>query len=65
MDDGLEGVQEALDRARKRAIEVAIRTGTPLVIFEDGQIRKVLVTEADRLGDILTWENRFSLTKMT
>jgi hypothetical protein len=36
----------ALLRARKRACEVAARTGTPLVIYRDGKIGHINVAAA-------------------
>ena len=36
-----EGVDAALRRAAKRAREVAIRTGTPPVIYRNGKIEKL------------------------
>jgi len=43
--DELAGVDQALERARRRAMEIARCTGTPLVIYEDGRIKKVNVTD--------------------
>jgi hypothetical protein len=40
-DEVFEGVDAALRRAAKRAREVAIRTGTPLVIYRNGKIEKL------------------------
>jgi hypothetical protein len=40
----LNGVEAALRRAALRAREVAARTGTPLVIFSDGKIKKLRIS---------------------
>lgn len=37
----LKGVEAALRRAGLRAREIAAATGTPLVIFVDGKIKKI------------------------
>lgn len=43
-DNGkLLGVEAALRRAGQRAREVAARTGTPLVVFRDGKIKKIMI----------------------
>jgi hypothetical protein len=39
------GEMQALLRAQQRACETAARTGTPLVIYRDGKIEFVQVTE--------------------
>jgi hypothetical protein len=39
----LVGVEAALRRAGQRAREIAARTGTPLVIFSDGKIKKLKI----------------------
>jgi hypothetical protein len=36
-------VEAALNRARQRARELAAQTGTPLVIYSDGKIKKLRV----------------------
>lgn len=36
---GLPGVKAALERAQADAREIARQTGTPLVVFKDGQIQ--------------------------
>ncbi len=37
------GVESALRRAGRRARELAAQTGTPLVIYSEGKIRKLKV----------------------
>ena len=39
----LMGVEPALRRASRRARELAAQTGTPLVIFSDGKIKKLRI----------------------
>jgi hypothetical protein len=39
----LSGVEAALRRAGQRARELAARTGTPLVIYRDGKIKKIMI----------------------
>lgn len=41
------GEMQALYRAARRAREVAARTGTPLVLYEDGKLVFYKVCEAD------------------
>jgi hypothetical protein len=43
----LTGVEAALRRARLRALEIAARTGTPIVIYRDGKIEKRPVTQGE------------------
>ncbi|MCP4702846.1 MAG: hypothetical protein GY862_39195 [Gammaproteobacteria bacterium] len=43
----LEKVEAALRRAALRARETARRTGTPLIIYKDGQIVKIKIGEKD------------------
>jgi len=45
-DIGLTGVEPALHRAQQQARETAARTGTPLVIYRDGKIEEIVVTES-------------------
>ena len=40
----LTGVDAALRRAGRRARELAAKTGTPLVIYSEGKIKKLRVT---------------------
>lgn len=49
-DKMLTGVEAALRRARQRALEIAARTGTPIVIYRDGKIEKrpVVLGESPR-----------------
>ncbi len=43
-DNGkLSGVEAALRRAGQRARELAAKTGTPLVIYSDGKIKKIRI----------------------
>ncbi len=37
------GEEQALRRAKQQARETAARTGTPLVIYQDGKIKKRIV----------------------
>lgn len=39
----LNGVESALRRAGRRARELAARTGTPLVIYSEGKIKKLRI----------------------
>lgn len=39
----LNGVEAALRRAGQRARELAANTGTPLVIFSEGKIKKIRI----------------------
>ena len=39
----LEGVELALRRATQRARELAAKTGTPLVVMVDGEIKKIWI----------------------
>jgi hypothetical protein len=39
----LNGVEAALRRAALRAREVAAQTGTPLVIYSQGKIKKIII----------------------
>ena len=39
----LKGVESALRRAAERARELAAKTGTPLVIYSDGKIKKLRI----------------------
>jgi hypothetical protein len=41
----LTGVEAALRRAGRRARELAAKTGTPLVIYSDGKIKKLRISE--------------------
>jgi hypothetical protein len=40
----LSGVESALRRAGRRARELAAKTGTPLVIYRDGKIKKIRIS---------------------
>ncbi|HYX28978.1 MAG TPA: hypothetical protein VE863_10440 [Pyrinomonadaceae bacterium] len=40
----LSGVEAALRRAGQRARELAAKTGTPLVIYSDGKIKKLRIS---------------------
>jgi len=40
----LSGVEAALRRAGQRARELAAKTGTPLVIYSDGKIKKLKIS---------------------
>jgi len=40
------GEERAFRRAARRAREIAARTGTPLVIYRDGKVEKLVVEEA-------------------
>jgi len=40
----LTGVEAALRRAGRRARELAAKTGTPLVIYSDGKIKKIKIS---------------------
>jgi hypothetical protein len=40
----LTGVEAALQRAALRAREIATRTGTPLVIYKNGKIVKLMIS---------------------
>ncbi len=43
-DNGqLTGVEDALRRAALRAREVAAQTGTPLVVYSEGKIKKLTI----------------------
>jgi hypothetical protein len=43
-DNGqLDGVEAALRRAALKAREVAAQTGTPLVIYSQGKIKKIMI----------------------
>ena len=42
--DGFEGVEAALQRAALRAREIAAQTGTPLVIWKNGKIVKLMIS---------------------
>jgi hypothetical protein len=44
-DPDLAKVEAALKRARARALEIARRTGTPLVIYKDGRVVRQPVEE--------------------
>ena len=46
-DKMLAGVEAALRRARLRALEIAARTGTPIVVYRDGKIEKRPVTHGE------------------
>lgn len=50
-DIGLTGVEPALQRAQQQARETAARTGTPLVIYRDGKIEELVVTESENETD--------------
>jgi hypothetical protein len=39
----LTGVEAALKRAARRAREIAAQTGTPLVIYKNGKIVKLMI----------------------
>ena len=39
----LSGVESALRRAGRRARELAAKTGTPLVIYSEGKIKKLRI----------------------
>ncbi len=39
----IKGVEAALRRAGRRARELAAKTGTPLVIYSEGQIKKIWI----------------------
>ena len=45
-DAGCRDEERALRRAALRAREIAARTGTPLVIYRDGKIEKLVVDGA-------------------
>lgn len=49
-DGMLTGVEAALRRARQRALEIAARTGTPIIIYRDGKVEKrpVVLGESSR-----------------
>jgi hypothetical protein len=47
-DEVFYGVDAALRRAAKRAREVAIRTGTPLVIYRNGKIEKLKIARGGK-----------------
>lgn len=51
IDTDLAQSKKALLRAGQRARELAISTGTPLVTWRDGQVRKEMVTERKRSPD--------------
>jgi hypothetical protein len=40
----LTGVEAALRRAGQRAREIAAKTGTPLVIYSEGKIKKIKIS---------------------
>jgi hypothetical protein len=42
------GVEAALKRARRRAREIAAQTGTPLVIYSKGKIKKLKIRKTTR-----------------
>ncbi len=42
-DKEIKGVEAALRRAAQRARELAAKTGTPLVIYSEGKIKKILI----------------------
>ncbi len=44
-DRDMQGAPAALLRAAQRAREVAIRTGTPLVVVKDGKVIEETVTQ--------------------
>lgn len=50
-DIALAGVEPALHRAQQQARETAARTGTPLVIYRDGKIEQLVVTESEDRTD--------------
>ncbi|MEP6636634.1 MAG: hypothetical protein ABJB97_07895 [Acidobacteriota bacterium] len=39
----LTGVDSALRRASRKARELAVKTGTPLVIYSEGKIKKIRI----------------------
>jgi len=54
-DNGrLTGVEAALRRAALRAREVAAQTGTPLVIYTHGKIKKIMIPP--KRGDQIFFE---------
>ncbi|HEX7830967.1 MAG TPA: hypothetical protein VF787_15030 [Thermoanaerobaculia bacterium] len=46
-DPVMQGVPRALLRAARRAREIAMQTGTPLVIVRDGVLVEEMVTDLD------------------
>ena len=57
-DKDMRGAPAALVRAARRAREIAVRTGTPLVIVEDGRVvekwvdPETLALTDERSGDV-------------
>ena len=48
-DKDMQGAPAALVRAARRAREIAARTGTPLIVVEDGRVvEKMVSPETDR-----------------
>lgn len=45
------GEECALRRAEQRARETAAKTGTPLVIYRDGKVKELAVTESEDEAD--------------
>lgn len=39
--------QAAMLRARDRAYEIARRTKTPIVVYEDGEVKEIMLHEED------------------
>jgi hypothetical protein len=48
LDKHTAGIMRALERAAQRAREIAIQTGTPYVIYRNGRIEKIMLTEDKR-----------------
>ncbi|MSR81972.1 MAG: hypothetical protein EXS58_03495 [Candidatus Latescibacteria bacterium] len=46
-DKMLTGVEAALRRARQRALEIAARTGTPIVTYRNGKIEMRPVAQGE------------------
>ncbi len=47
-DKDLDGVAPALRRAGERARRIAAQTGTPLVIYKDGRVVKMMIKPEKR-----------------
>jgi diaminopimelate decarboxylase len=48
----LSGVETALRRAGQRARELAAKTGTPLVVYSEGKIKKLRIRRSLRRGPV-------------
>ena len=51
-DSDIAQAGKALRRAAKQARKIAQQTGTPLVIYEDGKVVKMMITQEDSESDL-------------